>query len=99
MAALLAPFMPYILAAIGLIGGAFGVAWGRKSAQTAKAQAGQAVAQAQQQVSTERTAEAQANAEAQKAGGDAAAARVDIENQIAAQPKDEVRNELQNWTR
>lgn len=99
MAALLAPFLPYILAAIGLIGGAFGIAWGRKTSQTAEAQADAAKSDAAAQVRTEQVAEAQANADAQKASSDATKARTEIDNQVAAQPKQEVRDELQNWTR
>ncbi len=99
MMTLIAPFLPYILAALGLIGGAFGIAWGRKSAQTASAQVDAAKAQASQQVAVQQVAEAQANAAAQKAGSDAAAARTQIDNAVAAQPTDEVRNELQDWTR
>ena len=99
MAAILAPFLPYILAALGLIGGAFGIAWGRKTSQTAKAQADAAKSDAVAQVRTEQVAETQANADAQKAGSDAAKARTDIDNDVAAKPAAEVRNELQNWTR
>ncbi|PQV51875.1 hypothetical protein [Paraburkholderia sp. BL21I4N1] len=99
MLALLAPFLPYILAALGIIGGAFGIAWGRKTTQTAAAQADAAKAQAGQQVAVQQTAEAQANADAQKAAGDAAAERTAIDNAVAAKPADEVRNELSNWTR
>jgi hypothetical protein len=39
MMTLIAPFLPYIVAALGLLASAFGIAWGRKTAQTAKAQA------------------------------------------------------------
>lgn len=97
--ALIAPFLPYILAALGVIGGIFGVAWGRKSAQTASAQADAAKAQASQQVAVQQIAEAQANADAQKAGSDAASSRTNIDNDVAAKPTDEVRNDLQSWTR
>lgn len=86
---------PWLLALAGAIFGAFR----HQQAKTAAAQANQKVAQAQQQVSEQRAAEAQANEAAQKAGSDAATARTDIENQIATQPKDEVRNELDKWTR
>jgi hypothetical protein len=99
MMTLIAPFLPYIVAALGLIASAFGIAWGRKTAQTAKAQVDAAKADAVAQVRTEQVAEAQANADAQKAGGDAAAARAEIENTIAAKPSVEVRNELKNWTK
>lgn len=99
MMALITPFLPYLLGALGLIGGLLGVAWGHKSTQTAKAQVSAAQSDAMAQVKTEQTAEAQANADAQKAGSDAATARTAIDNAVAAKPTDEVRNELQNWTR
>lgn len=99
MLALIAPFLPYILAALGLIGGAFGVAWGRKTSQTSKAQADTAKAQAVAQVSVEQTAEAQANQVAAQTGAAAVQARTEIDNTVAAKPTDEVRNELQSWTK
>lgn len=99
MMALIAPFIPYILAALGVIGGVFGIAWGHKTETTAKAQAETAKAQAVAQVSTEQTAEAQANQAAAQTGAAAVAARTEIDNAVAAKPADEVRNDLQNWTR
>jgi hypothetical protein len=99
MMALIAPFLPYIVAALGLLASAFGIAWGRKTAQTAKAQADAAKSDAVAQVRTQQVAEAQANADAQKAGSDAAAARTAVDNAVAAKPADEVRNDLKNWTR
>lgn len=99
MLALLTPFLPYILAALGVIGGVFGVAWGRKTAQTATAQTDTAKAQAVAQVSTEQTAEAQANEAAAQTGAAAVAARTAVDNAVAAQPAAEVKNELQTWTR
>lgn len=92
---LLLKFGPWLLALAGIVFGAFR----HQQAKTITAQAGQKVAEAQQQVSAEQAAEARANADAQKSGSDAAAARSGIENQLAAQPADEVRNELQDWTR
>jgi hypothetical protein len=99
MMTLLAPFLPYILAALGVIGGFIGVAWGNKTAKTAQAQVSAAQSDAVAQVSTERTAEAQANQAAAQTGAAAAAARTAVDNAVAAKPADEVRNELQNWTR
>lgn len=99
MMALLAPFLPYILAGLGVIAGLLGIAWGHKTTQTAKAQADAAKADAVAQVRTEQVAEAQANTDAQKAGSTATATRTGIDNTIASQPADEVRNELQDWTR
>lgn len=99
MMALLTPFLPYILAALGLVGGAFGIAWGRKSTTTAKAQTAAAQSDAVAQVRTEQTAEAQANAAAAQTGAAAVAARTEIDNTVTAKPADEVRNDLQNWTR
>jgi hypothetical protein len=99
MMALITPFLPYILAALGVIGGLFGIAWGNKTAKTAQAQADTAKAQAVAQVSVEQTAEAQANQAAAQTGAAAVAARTDVENTVAAQPAAEVKNELQAWTR
>lgn len=99
MAALLAPFLPYIIAALGIAGGLVATVFAHKTVQTTKAQAGQAKAEAAQQVSAQQIAETQANADAQKAGSDAAKARTDIDNDVAAKPAEEVHNELQNWTR
>lgn len=99
MLTLLAPLLPYLLGALGLIGGAFGIVWGRKSSQTAKAQVSAAQAGATAEVQTEQTAEAQANAAAAQTGAAAVAARTDADNAVAAKPADEVRNELENWTR
>jgi type II secretory pathway pseudopilin PulG len=99
MMALIEPFLPYILVALSLIGGAFGVAWGRKTAQTAKAQATAAEATAQVHEAQAQTAEAQANQAAAQTGAAAVAARTEIDNAIAAKPADEVRNDLKNWTR
>jgi hypothetical protein len=86
---------PWLLGALGL---AFGL-FRHQQAKTATAQADAAKAQAGQQVAVQQVAEAQANADAQKAGSDAAAARTAVDNAVAAKPADEVRNELQNWTR
>ncbi|MEQ0776190.1 hypothetical protein ABLT15_28185 [Paraburkholderia tropica] len=83
--------------AIALLG-----AWlhGKSSgAKQAAQESAVAVADAQKQVAQVQASEAQANEAAQKAGSDAAAARTQIENEVAAQPPSEVRNELQNWTR
>ena len=99
MAAILAPFLPYIIAALGVALGGFGIAWGRKTSQTATAQVDAAKSDAVAQVRTQQVAEAQANADAQKAGTDAAAARATIDNEVAAAKPSEVRNDLQNWTR
>lgn len=96
----IAKFWPPILGVLIAAGGVL-AAWVKsKAADTTKAQAAQSVAEAQKQVAQSDASNAQANAEAQKAGSAAAAARTDIDNQITAQPTDEVRNELaQNWTR
>ena len=86
---------PLVLGVLGILFGLFR----HQQAKVATAQADAAKAQAGQQVAAQQVAETQANADAQKAGSDAAAARTDIDNTIAAQPTDEVRNELQDWTR
>jgi hypothetical protein len=86
---------PLVLGALGILFGLFR----HQQAKTATAQADAVKAQAGQQVAAQQVAETQANADAQKAGSDAAAVRTDIDNTIAAQPTDEVRNELQDWTR
>jgi xanthosine utilization system XapX-like protein len=99
MMALITPFLPYIVGALGLIGGLLGIAWGHKTTQTAKAQVDTAKAQAVAQVSVERTAEAQANQAAAQSGAAAVAARTEVDNTVATKPTDEVRNDLQNWTR
>lgn len=99
MLTLIGPFLPYILGALGVIGGVIATLFARKTVQTATAQADAAKAQAGQQVAAQQIAETQANADAQKAGSDAAAARTEIDNTVAAKPTDEVRNELQDWTR
>jgi hypothetical protein len=93
-------FLPYIIGAVGAICALIATLFARKTIQTATAQADAAKAQAGQQVAVQQVAETQANADAQKAGSDAAAARTDIDNTLAAKPTDEVRNELlQDWTR
>ncbi len=86
---------PWLLAAAGVLFGLFR----HQQARVATAQASEVKAQAGQQVAAQQVAETQANADAQKAGSDAAAARTDVDNAIAAKPTDEVRNELQDWTR
>lgn len=99
MTALIASFWPYIFGALGAIAAVIATLFAHKTVQTAQAQAEAAKAQAGQQVAVQQTAEAQANADAQKAGSDAVAERSAIDNAVAAKPADEVRNELQNWTR
>lgn len=99
MMALITPFLPYIIAGFGALAGLLGLAWGRKTAQTAQAQADTAKAQAAAQVSVEQTAEAQANQAAAQTGAAAVTARTEVDNTVAAKPADEVRNELQSWTR
>jgi xanthosine utilization system XapX-like protein len=96
---LIAPFLPYIVGLCGVLLGLFGVAWGHKTTQTAKAQVSAAQAGAVAQVQTEQSAEAQANQAAAQTGAAAVAARAEIDNAVAAKPADEVRNELENWTR
>lgn len=86
---------PWILGALGI---AFGL-FRHQQAKTATAQANEAKAQAGQQIAAQQVAETQANADAQKAGSDAAKARTDIDNDVAAKPANEVKSELQNWTR
>jgi hypothetical protein len=96
---MIAPFIPYIVAALALIASALGIAWGRKTAQTAKAQSMAAAATAQVHEAQAQTAEAQANQAAAQTGAAAVAERTEIDNAIAAKPADEVRNDLKNWTR
>lgn len=93
--AILAQIWPFLLAAAGVVFGLFR----HKQAQTSEAQARQKEAEAAQQIAQQRQAEAQANADAQKAGSDATAARTDIDNQVSAKPTDEIRHELDAWTR
>lgn len=99
MMTILATVWPYILAGLGVLAGLLGVAWGRKTTQTAQAQATAAKAQAAQQVAVQQIAEAEANQTAAQAGAVAAQSRNDIDNAVAAKSADEVRNELQNWTK
>jgi uncharacterized protein YpuA (DUF1002 family) len=99
MIAILASIWPYLASGtVALAGVVFGM-FRSQQAKAATAQADAAKAQAGQQVADQQVAETQANADAQKAGSDAAAARTDIDNAVAAKPADEVRNDLQNWTR
>lgn len=99
MIAILAATWPYILAAFGALAGLLGVAWGRKTTQTATAQVAAAKSDAAAQVSGQQAAEAQANETAAQTGAAAVQARTDIDNAVAAKPADEVRNELSNWTK
>lgn len=99
MTAIIASIWPYLLSGAVALGGVVFGMFRHQQAKTATAQADAAKAQAGQQVAAQQVAETQANADAQKAGSDAAAARTDIDNAVAAQPTDEVRNELQDWTR
>lgn len=94
MMALLTPFLPYILAALGLIGGAFGVAWGRKTSQTSAAQADAAKAQATAQVAQAQTSVAQSNeAVAQSTAADARMAK-QVDESAAALTHEEIQNEV-----
>jgi len=88
-----------LLGVLGTVGASLWALFERKSAQTTTAQAAASVAQAQEQVAQIKTSDAQANEAAQKAGSDAAAARVQIDADTAAESPQEVRNELQDWTR
>lgn len=99
MMTIIAAVWPYILGGLGVLAGVLGVAWGRKTTQTAKAQVDTAKAQAGQQVAVQQAAEAEANQTAAQAGADAVQSRTDIDNAVAAKPADEVRNELQSWTK
>lgn len=99
MMALIAPFLPYILAALGVIGGVFGVAWGRKTSQTSAAKVAAAKSDATAQIATQQAAEAEANQTAAQSGAAAVQTRTEIDNTVAAKPADEVRNELQDWTK
>ncbi|RAS11262.1 hypothetical protein [Cupriavidus alkaliphilus] len=93
--AILSDFWPFLLAAPGVVFG-----WIRHlQARAATADAKATAARAERQVAQQRESEAKANADAQQAGADATAARVGIENDVAAKPPDEVRNELDRWTR
>ena len=93
--AILSDIWPFLLAAAGVVFGWIRHLQARAAAADAKATA----ARAEQQLAHQKEAEAHANADAQKAGSDAATARVDIDNQVAAKQPDEVRNELDRWTR
>jgi hypothetical protein len=99
MMTILASIWPYLLSAAVALGGVVFGAFRHQQAKVATAEADAVKAQAGQQVAAQQVAETQANAEAQKAGSDAAAARTEIDNAVAAKPVDEVRNDLQNWTR
>lgn len=99
MTAIIASIWPYVISGlVALSGVVFGL-FRHQQAKVATAQADAVKAQAGQQIAAQQVAETQANADAQKAGSDATAARVAIDNAVAAKPVDEVRNELQNWTR
>lgn len=99
MITILASIWPYILSGAVALGGVVFGMFRHQQAKVATAQADAVKAQAGQQVAVQQIAETQANADAQKAGSDAANARTDIDNDVAAKPAKEVRNELQNWTR
>lgn len=99
MMTIIAAVWPYILGGLGILAGLLGVAWGRKTTQTADAQAAAAKAQAGQQVAVQQVAEAQANEDAQKAGSTAVDQRAAIDIEVAAAKPSEVRDELQSWTK
>ncbi|USS42740.1 hypothetical protein NFI99_11200 [Burkholderia glumae] len=84
--------------------GAIVAAWLRgKSAgskQATQAAAGEiAQAQAATRAAQSQTADAQATAAAMQAGADAAASRAAIDNDVSANPAQEVRDELKGWTK
>lgn len=99
MIAILAAIWPYLLSGAVALGGIVFGMFRVQQAKTSTAQADAIKAQAGQQIAAQQIAETQANADAQKAGSDSAAGRTDIDNAVAAKPADEVRNDLQNWTR
>jgi hypothetical protein len=99
MMALIAPFFPYVIGGFGLLAGVIATLFARKSVQTAKAQATAVAAAAQVHEAQAQTAEAQANQAAAQTGAAAVQARTEIDNTVAAKPTDEVRNDLQSWTR
>jgi len=99
MIAILSSIWPYVLSGVVALGGVVFGLFRHQQAKVATAQADAVKAQAAQQVAAQQVAETQANADAQKAGSDAAATRAAVDNAVAAQPANEVRHDLQNWTR
>ncbi|WP_143747993.1 hypothetical protein [Burkholderia sp. JKS000303] len=86
---------PWLLAAAGVVFGLFR----HQRAKVDSAAADKMVAEASAQVAQLQTAEAQASATAMQAGSDAAAARTGINNDLTGMSAEEVRDELQAWTR
>ncbi|WP_175796322.1 hypothetical protein [Burkholderia anthina] len=92
---LLVKIGPWLLAVVGVVFGLFR----HQQAKVESAAADQKVAEAQAQIAQSQTAEAQASASALRAGNDASAARTGINSDVAGMSAQEVRDELQDWTR
>ncbi|MCM2537730.1 hypothetical protein NDN94_07795 [Burkholderia glumae] len=103
IATFLAAHLGGVLAVLGGLGAVIAAWWHGKSTgtkQATQAAAGQiAQAQAATQAAQSQTADAQAAATAAQAGADAAASRAGIDNDVAAMPAKEVRDELNVWTK
>ncbi|MCM2492706.1 hypothetical protein ACVCIH_05975 [Burkholderia glumae] len=104
IAAFIAAHLGGVLAVLGGLGAVIAAWWHGKSTgtkQAAQVAAGQiAQARADTQAAQSQAADAQAAAAAAQAGTDAAAARTQIDNDVAALPAKEVNDELRNdWTR
>ncbi|WP_186137976.1 hypothetical protein [Burkholderia gladioli] len=103
IAAFLAAHLGGVLTVLGGLGAIVAAWWHGKSTgtkQATQAAAGQiAQAQAATQAAQSQTADAQAAAAAAQAGTDAASARAGIDNDVAAMPAQEIRDELKSWTK
>lgn len=104
IATFLAAHLGGALTVLGGLGAIIAAWWHGKSTgakQATQAAAGEvAQAQAATQAAQSQTADAQAAAAAAAAGTDAAAARTQIDNDVAAMPAKDVNDELRNdWTR
>ena len=86
---------PWLLAAAGVVFGLFR----HQQAKVDSAAADQKVAAANAQIAQSQTAEAQASVTALQAGSDAATARANVDSDVAGMAAQEVRDELQDWTR
>lgn len=103
MIALLLQFGPWIVGALGVVGGLL-MHW-RASSQVAAAgqkvaEAQTVVAQAQTQIAETHDAEAQANATAAQAGADSLKEKVNVTNDVAAMPAGAAADELRSqWSK
>ncbi|WP_186019664.1 hypothetical protein [Burkholderia gladioli] len=103
IAAFFAAHLGGLLTVLGGLGAIVAAWWHGKSTgakQATQAAAGQiAQARADTQAAQSQAADAQAAAAAAQAGTDAASARAGIDNDVAAMPAQEVRDELKDWTK